>query len=939
MKSKITLFISLLIFVVLSIRSFPQNGQLDTTFGQGGIVTTALNVIGSGQINSLVLEPDGKIVAAGIYDNDAGTNDVKSFAFARYNPDGSMDRNFGDFGRLFVSAAPTYSGANSVKIDSFRQIMAGGSAIINGHYQFSFVRLQPTGQEEIFYSTHENIPVGTYDAEINSTAIQSDGKVVMAGYAEDGTAGEEKVFSIARFFNNNEPDSSFGPNHNGTVTLAIGTRSDVATSVALQSVTNGEEMIVVAGYSYNGHNYDFALVRYNSNGSVDSSFGSNRNGIVTTPVGDGHDEANSVAIQKDGKIILGGYSDIASHEVFAMVRYKQDGTIDSSFGINSNGIVATPIGISANIKSVQISNNGKIIAAGYSNDGNSTKFAVACYNPDGSLDNNFRTNGIVTTLVGEAMSVANAAVVQPDGKIILGGYYSNGDETDYDFAMVRYNPDGSLDKNFGQNGKVMTEVGIPDDNAYATAIQSDGKILVGGACNIENSFNFALVRYKTDGSLDSSFGENANGVVITHVGNSNSHISSIAIQSDGKIVGAGAYSRGNNYNFALVRYNTNGTLDQTFGNDGIDTVQVGNLSEARSVIIQSDGKILAGGYCFSGNLKIFTLVLYSPNGNLDNTFGKNGIDTIRIGSIGLTASSLTQTDGKILAAGSFNNLGTTPPFVIVRCYSDGNPDSTFGTNGLDTISIGTGHYSTANSLALQNDGKIVAAGYCYTGTHQEITVVRFNPDGSLDKTFGSSGIDTVENQAEPFTIAIQKDNKILVGSYYYSFVLARFNQNGGLDNTFGTNGIATTHITTNSNDYLRSIALQSDGKVVAAGYSESSDNSGTAVFSLVRYSGSYVTDINKQKISAVPSSFKLEQNYPNPFNPTTVISWQLPVSSRVVLKVYDVLGREVSTLVNKEEPAGTHKVVFNASTLSSGVYFYSLTVGGFHEVKKLVLLK
>ena len=254
-----------------------------------------------------------------------------------------------------------------------------------------------------------------------------------------------------------------------------------------------------------------------------------------------------------------------------------------------------------------IQSDGKIVAAGKSSNGSTHDFALVRYNTNGSLDTSFGTGGIVTTLVGISGG-AYALGLQSDGKIVAAGSSSNG--SNYDFALVRYNADGSLDTSFGTGGIVTTTVGSSDDYASTLGIQSDGKIVAAGYSYNGSNYDFALVRYNTNGSFDTSFG--TGGIVTTPVGSSDDYARTLGIQSDGKIVAAGYSSNGSTYDFALVRYNTNGSLDTTFGTGGIVTTPVGSSGIAYALGLQSDGKIVAAGYSSNGSTYDFALVRYWP---------------------------------------------------------------------------------------------------------------------------------------------------------------------------------------------------------------------------------------------------------------------------------------------------------------------------------------
>jgi uncharacterized delta-60 repeat protein len=286
-----------------------------------------------------------------------------------------------------------------------------------------------------------------------------------------------------------------------------------------------------------------------STGIPDIDFG--EGGIVTTPLGeDTQDEARALAIQADGKIVVAGRSSSGADYDFAVVRYDDDGSLDTTFG--AGGIVITPVGINDVFYALAIQADGKIVAAGDSSNGADYDFAVARYNDDGSLDTTFGAGGIVITQVSpERIATVYALAIQSDGKIVAAGRSNK--ITDDDFAVARYDDDGSLDTTFGAGGIVITPVegGISPDRVQALAIQADGKIVAAGY----SSSHFALVRYDEHGELDPDFG--TGGIVTTSVeeGVTTDRAYALAIQADGKIVAAGCSNDGVDYDFALIRYN------------------------------------------------------------------------------------------------------------------------------------------------------------------------------------------------------------------------------------------------------------------------------------------------------------------------------------------------------------------------------------------------
>ncbi len=297
----------------------------------------------------------------------------------------------------------------------------------------------------------------------------------------------------------------------------------------------------------------------------------------------------------------------------------------------------------------------------------------------------------------------------------------------------------NLDTTFGSAGKVITDIGS-NDYARAVAIQGDGKIVATGFA-AESIFGsvpprtstFALVRYNTDGSLDTTFG--SAGKVTTAIGSAaDDYASAMAIQSDGKIVAAGTSWNGTpNFAFALVRYNTDGSLDTTFGGTGKVTTSIVSDNQAYAVAIQGDGKIVAVGRSWTGGNYDFALARYNTDGSLDTTFGGTGKVTTSIGSGDDVADAVAiQGDGKIVVAGTSSTGAPNCDFALVRYNTDGSLDTTFGTNGMVITAIGTG-INIANAVVIQGDGKIVAAGYSNNGPglSYNFALARYNTEGAL----------------------------------------------------------------------------------------------------------------------------------------------------------------------------------------------------------------
>ncbi len=403
-------------------------------------------------------------------------------------------------------------------------------------------------------------------------------------------------------------DPGFGAG--GSVITDVAQDGDVARAVAVQA----DGKVVVAGYSWVGAGHDFVLVRFHADGALDSGFGSN--GVVATDFEGGDDQAHALVIQPDGKLVVAGTASNGTASLFAVVRYNTDGTTDGSFG--NGGMVTTDFGIGAAwVRAIALQPDGGIVVAGSSGTGLGEVIAVVRYTGDGVPDTGFDTDGMVITDLGAGSDRANAVAVQPDGKIVVAGVDSIGPFSD--FAVVRYLADGALDGDFGIDGVVSTDLGsgsgTGSDWANAVALLPDGRVVAAGYGEVANNFNFAAVRYLPDGTPDASF--SGDGRVATSFGIGTDAAYAMALQPDGKIILAGSSSTGFLFDFALVRYNPNGTLDATFGTGGKVVTPLAAINdEAYSCAIQPDGGIVAAGYAFNGTNDDFAVVRYLSDLNV-----------------------------------------------------------------------------------------------------------------------------------------------------------------------------------------------------------------------------------------------------------------------------------------------------------------------------------
>jgi uncharacterized delta-60 repeat protein len=504
-------------------------------------------------------------------------------------------------------------------------------------------------------------------------------------------------------------------------------------------VVQADGKIVAAGYAQDAQGrYNSELVRYNADGSLDLNFGAN--GIVSS--GPSFATGSGVAIQTDGRIVTAG-AVFGSPNHFALARYNVDGSFDTSFG--TGGKVVTDFGSTVPF-GLLIQPDGKIVLAGGAN--GSHDFGVARFNVNGSFDTSFGTGGKVTTNFGGTSTVGYGVARTPDGKIVVAGIKEFvGSGFDYDFAVARYNNDGSLDSSFGAGGKVTTDFASTDDIPYSVTVQANGKIVVAGMTDPGAAANFGLVRYNVDGSLDASFG--TGGKVVTDFGAKLEAGNGVTMQADGKIVVAGFSISGGHSDFVMARYNSDGNLDASFGSGGKVTANFGlNSDEAISVVIQPDGKILVGGSTSGGpgTGADYALARFNSDGSLDTSFGNDiPLATGTPGNDGFTALSgkerIDAGAGHDTVTFNFNLAGATFSFAGGEIIVD--------TASSHTIMSGVEEFHFLDGTVNNDDGDSLVNDLFYYAINYDV----WNAHIGADLHYRTSGYLEGRSPNETFTPA------------------------------------------------------------------------------------------------------------------------------------------------------------------------------------------
>ena len=516
---------------------------------------------------------------------------------------------------------------------------------------------------------------------------------------------------------------------------------------------------------------------------------------------------------------------------------------------------------------------------------------LRCLAQAGALDSSFGVGGIVKV---PGLGTATGMAIQTDGKILC--------NVIGDFSAVRLLPNGAIDSSFGINGVADVDVGGSSDHSHDVALQQDGKILLAGGCVKSGKWCYGLARFNGDGTVDESFGENGTVVTSFNTAGNTEGSYACAVQPDGKIIQVGgAHDNDGNGYFGVVRFNPDGSLDNDFAAGGKTLTAFGNENPfAMGVAVAPNGKIIVGGFAWSAQTapSCFALVRYNANGSLDNTFGNGGKVTTYFGLGGGTLADYNQDE--------------------------------------------------AYELLLQPDGKIVLAGYSIAVDTNEtafttdfaIALARYNSNGSLDNTFGTAGkVRYVPDSTtfEVFGAILQPDGKIVVaGRGSLSFpggpnrsMLARFNPDGTIDAEFGSNGVALLKIDS-AYANLYCVAMQADGKILAAGGSGATSELSTTVVRVLSGLNLGVLDLT--------SPHQPVLIYPNPVHQEGTLEYTLTQDETISIELHDAQGKLVQTLLPpalRSKGAHTETLLFDCH-LSSGVYFLRIGDGSFHQAVRIV---
>jgi uncharacterized delta-60 repeat protein len=739
-------------------------GDLDPTFAGGRVIAGAQ--VAQELVVDVAVQTDGKVVAAV---RTSASNDWGDFSVIRYNANGAIDTTFG-----------------------------GGDG-----------RVDLTFQSATFN-------------HIDAVALRDDGKIVAVGATSfDSTAPQ---FAVARLNADGTLDTTFDGDGKRSFTFSTSTTNPAyAHGVALAG-----DKVVIAGSVGN----EAAVVRLNANGSFDNTFSGD--GRSTIGFSGNRDVANAVAIGPSGQVVIAGFTRQSNGQTdFILAQLTSGGALDSSFSGDGKQETDFLPGVSSweSANAVIVQPDGKVVVGGSVAASETSDFGLARYNTNGTLDGSFGDGGLVVTDVGGDEDSVRDLIRLSDGKIVAGG---TGDErrgSDHlDVVLFGYTAGGDEDLSFGTAGRADADFYGTEDAFGGMALAPSGNIVVGSAVNYDTDTSSpwiaGLSRFTAGGVLDSGFG--GTGTVTPGLSGFklafNEDAPNVAVQPDGKIIAVASTRRltSSSVDLLVARYNTNGTLDTTFGNGGYAFVDLNGRDDLAVSVVLQDGKIVVAAQVYDPDQLAgvtqtrdesdIGVVRLNADGTPDNTFSGDGKVVVNVGTSKDEPGGIAVAPGGklVIAFTAREAVVNQPPFCALRLNGDGSLDNTFGTGGI--VRVANDDLGEAHGVAGQSDGKVVLVGHG--------GVARLNTNGQLDNAFSGDGVFIFPSTGTSVglgSVVIQDSGRIVAGTHRTSAgaVLFGITPTGTSDTTFGENGVASLHA--DLNGPLRSIALDADDRILFTG--------------------------------------------------------------------------------------------------------------------------
>ncbi len=832
----------------LEVLRYTTTGQLDASFGSGGIVSTTVPGSSAGGVATRVaLDASGDIIVAG----GAFSPQFGFFApLFRYQPNGTLDTTFGLGGMAFASfPTASISSINSLLVEQDGSIVVGGNAVGNTN-DWALLRFTAAGRPDPTFGNSGAVltTFGKSQETVNSLAEQPDGKILAVGDASPQASGG---FDLARYNADGSLDTTFGAGGTLTTNFADGH----ANALGLAIDTGGK--IVIGGSLTNTAQSGtfFAAARYLADGVLDSTFGTA--GLTSTIGAAQNDESSfdvSMGLDPSGNIVLA-----STGANFNLARFTGDPAVPAGTSLFSTDQSAqatsgssVPLVFTVQLSAVSAQ---QVTVAYATADG--TAVANTDYMP---------AAGILTFAPGETSKtvtvLANPNTVpepdktfvlnlsNPSGAPLINDQYSGLIHTNLPLPPVA----GSLDFTFGWAGFAESHPGTAagTDTANNVAVQIDGRVVeVGNVTDpVTGHSAFGIVRFNVDGTLDSTFG--TAGMVTTPItsGKGTATANSVLIQSNGDILVIG----GDGTNIVVARYLPGGTLDPQFGSQGIATIALpaadagaGAGWTGQRAALDSQGNIIIGAGGTSPVLGSFGAVIrLSSSGTQDLGFGQSGLALLNFaGGLSITSvdALLVQTNQQIVVAGGVGS--SDPRWLVGRLNAGGAIDTQFGTSGVASTTFGGGkNGETAYGLAQQSDGRLLVIGGAGTSTSGGFDIARYNTNGTLDPSFGTGGQLTTAFPGTTYStglnIAVLLSGEIVAsgtaknGTGPASIALAEYTTAGVLDTNFGSSGLAMPRTGGVSQTDL-SMALAPSGRIVLASTGLVVPGGGSADFNVARF--------------------------------------------------------------------------------------------------------
>lgn len=714
-----------------------SSGNLDPTFNYDGIAEMDY---APGRVQALIVLADGRIVVAGNYGSP-----IRHFAVARLNSDGTRDGTFDTDGvatATVMNSSIAYSlallGGKYLAVGVAFQSGPSASAI-------TLVQFNDNGTLDTAFSGDGIVTtfVGS-QAQGRSVAIQSGitspTKIVVAGEANNGFAYSQ--FVILRYLLDGSLDTTF--DSDGYVVPFLSTSDSGARAVRVQNLAGNPSRIVAAGYSqttFSDWTSEFAVVKVNLAGTLDGAF--DGDGIVRTNFGADGATINGMLLG-GGITVVGFAGGYFTDSDVVLARYStSNGALDSTF--DGDGRRIDDFGKAwSEANDVAVQSDGRIVLAGTVARAGDFNFAAARFLPDGTPDSSFAGNGRLEFSVGDYSNQARALLIQADDRVVLGGYGAMPSVASHGFALSRRQVDGSADPSFGDNGIAIT-LAYQGGSVHDLLQQPDGKLIAAGLFYDNNDVRLGVARYGTNGQIDSTFGPGGNGLwsIFAQYYEDPSGPAA-ALQPDGRIVLACEYGGSLPYrDVFLYRLTAGGVPDSSFGTNGYVITDLSpGRDTARGVAIRPDGRIVVAGWTEALGVTKAFVMRYLPNGTVDDSFGDDGlvlIDFIGPFVPGAAMSLRLQSDGRIVVGG-YGSPGEYADFAVARLEPHGILDTSYGSGGTRLLDFPGAGEDVARALAFDEIGNAILAGH----SQYNFAVARIVGDVSLtgvpDAAEGPAGL-------------------------------------------------------------------------------------------------------------------------------------------------------------------------------------------------------